>query len=250
MRISAALPFATMLTVALFPVNGANSPQYVYVGNAGDTSISVFAVNSNGTLKPLEPRVISPMCGTPTYLSTAGKVLLAAGDYTPACNPGELGGALIYLYPILSSGKLGAVAQAFENDVEDAALGKTAKLAFTSAASFNPHAFQVSINGWNVSKGNLKTSLPGSPYTFFFNSQTGDGYLPYALQVAASDEFLYGVFSSYSGFNQTGAGLLGVMTLLSDGGIGSFVGKPAMGCKGSGVTGVSGPSLLVVKLKS
>jgi 6-phosphogluconolactonase (cycloisomerase 2 family) len=164
MSIYSALLVSTILITAAFgQTNTITKPQYVYVGNAGDTSISVFAVNTNGTLKPLEPRLLSPMCGTPTYLATAGKILLAAGDYTAACNSGELGGALVYLYPIQASGKLGTVSQAYENDVEDATLDKAGRLAFTSAASFNPHAFQVSINGWNVSQGNLKTSLPGRP---------------------------------------------------------------------------------------
>jgi len=249
MRTSVAFLFVTIFLFSSFPVTAAAGQQYVYVGNAGNTSISEFAVNSDGNLKTLG-RVISPICGTPTYLSTAGRVLLAAGNYTPTCNSGELGGALIYLYPILSSGTLGAVSQAFENDVGDAVLDKTGRLAFTSAASFNPHAFQVSINGWNVSKNNLKTPLPGSPYAFFFNSQTGDGYLPYALQVATKDDYLYGVFSGYSGYNETQAGLLGVMTLLPDGGVGTFVAKPAVGCKGSGVTGVSGPLLVLANLKS
>src|ERR1700730_67407 len=145
---SALLLRAVLITAAFGQTNTVTKPQFVYVGNAGDTSISVFAVNSNGTLKPLEPRLLAPMCGTPTYLATAGKVLLAAGDYTGACNSGELGGALIYLYPMLASGKLGTVSQAYENDVEDATLDNAGRLAFTSAASFNPHAFQVSINGW------------------------------------------------------------------------------------------------------
>lgn len=249
MRISVALLFVAIVSFSSFPASAATGQQYVYVGNAGNTSISVFAVNRDGTLKTLG-RVISPLCGTPTYLSTAGRVLLAAGDYTPTCNSGELGGALIYLYPILSSGKLGAVSQAYENDVEDAVLDETGRLAFTSAASFNPHAFQISINGWNVSKENLRTSLPGSPYTFFFNSQTGDGYLPYAVRVATHGDFLYGIFSGYSGYNETQAGLLGVMTLLHDGGIGTFVAKPVVGCKGSGVTGVNGPLLVQAKLES
>jgi Lactonase, 7-bladed beta-propeller len=251
MSIYSALLLSTILITAAFgQTNTITKPQYVYVGNAGDTSISVFAVNSNGTLKPLEPRLLAPMCGMPTYLATAGKVLLAAGDYTGACNSGELGGALIYLYPIQASGKLGTVSQAYENDVEDATLDKAGRLAFTSAASFNPHAFQVDINGWNVSQGNLKTSLPGSPYSSFFNSQTGTGYLPYALRVAAGDHFLYGIFSRYSDFNGTGDGRLGVMSLLSDGGLGSFVANPIAGCKGTGVSGVSGPTLAVVALKS
>lgn len=250
MRFTVLLSLAMLPVGVLFHASAVTNPQYVYVGNAGDTSISVFQVNAHGTLKPLEPRVISPTCGTPTFLVTAGKVLLAAGDYTAVCNQsGELGGALIYLYPILPSGKLGPVSQAFENDVEGAALNKTGKLAFTSATSFNPHSFQVSISGWQVSAGNLNTSLPGSPYSFFFNSQTGDGYLPYSLQVAGSEKFLYGVFSGVSGFNLTRAGLLGVMSLLSDGGVGSFVTRPVKGCKGTGVTGLSG-TLVVVKLKS
>jgi Lactonase, 7-bladed beta-propeller len=84
----------------------------------------------------------------------------------------------------------------------------------------------------------------------FFNSQTGTGYLPYALQVAANDHFLYAIFSRYSDFNRTGEGRLGVMSLLSDGGLGSFIAAPIAGCKGIGVTGVSGPTLAVVTLKS
>lgn len=236
-------------SITVVPV-GATKPQYVYVGNAGDSSISVFAVNSNGTLKPLQPRLLAPMCGTPTSLATAGKILLAAGNYTAVCNPGELGGALVYLYLIQPSGKLGTVSQAYENDAEDATLDKLGKLAFTSAASFNPHAFQVSISGWDVSGGNLNTSLPGSPYMSFFNSTTGTGYLPSALQVATGDHFLYGIFSKYSDFNPTGDGLLGVMSLLSDGGVGSFVATPIAGCKGTGVSGGSRPVIVVVTLKS
>ena len=239
-----------LLTAAFSQTNSVIKPQFVYVGNAGDTSISVFAVNSNGTLRPLEPRLLAPMCGTPTYLATAGKVLLASGDYTAVCNPGQLGGALVYLYPIQLSGKLGTVSQAYENDVEDATLDKLGRLAFTSAASFNPHAFQVSISGWNVSGGDLKTSLPGSPYMSFFNSTTGTGYLPYGLRVSGNDRFLYGIFSKYSAFSQTGQGLLGVMSLLSDGGLDSFIAPPVAACKGVGISGVSGPLLAVVKLKS
>ncbi len=247
---SALLLGMIFLTDALGQTNDASTPQYVYVGSAGDTSISIFAVNSNGTLKRLQPRLLAPMCGTPTYLATAGNVLLAAGDYTAVCNTGELGGALVYVYPIQPSGKLGTVSQAYENDVEEVTLDKLGRLAFASAASFNPHAFQVDISGWNVSESNLNTSLPGSPYMSFFDSTTGTGYLPYGLRVAANDRFLYGIFSRYSDFNPTGQGLLGVMSLLSDGGLGSFIAPPRAGCKGEGISGVSGPLLAVVRLKS
>jgi len=247
---SAFLLGTIFLTDALGQTNAATKPQYVYVGNAGDTSISIFAVNSNGTLKRLQPPLLAPMCGTPTYLATAGKILLAAGEYTGVCNAGELGGALVYLYPIQPSGKLGTVSQAYENDVGDATLDKLGKLAFTSAASFNPHAFQVSISGWNVSGGNLNTSLPGSPYGSFFNSTTGTGYLPSGLSIAANDRFLYGIFYKYSAFSPTRQGLLGVLSLLLDGGIGNFISEPIRGCRGTKISGDGSGTLLTVALKS
>src|ERR1700751_4483302 len=101
MRSNVLLLFTMLLVVVPFQAGAGTNSEFVYVGNSGDTSISVFKVNANGTLKPLEPRVISPICGMPTYLATAGKALLAAGNYTDVCNQSaELGGALIYLYPI------------------------------------------------------------------------------------------------------------------------------------------------------
>jgi Lactonase, 7-bladed beta-propeller len=237
MRIySALLKAALLFYVFSQSANAATKPQFVYVGNTGDDSVSVFSIQSNGTLKPLEPRIISPMCGMPSLLATAGRVLLAGGEYTAVCSGPDLGGGAVYLYPIQSSGKLGTVSVSYLNDVESIALDRAGKLAFASGASLNPHAEAASINGWNVSKANLETSLPSSP-TNFFDFQTGDGFLPLGLAVSSNANFLYATFSKFSNYNDVGGGQLGVLSLLLDGGIGSFVNKPVPGCIGTKISG-------------
>jgi hypothetical protein len=226
----------------------ATKPQFVYVGNIGDDTVSVFAVNSNGSLKPLEPRVASPICAQPTLLATGHHILLVGGEYTSVCSGPDLGGGVVYLYPILSSGKLGTASPAYLNDVEAIALSAWGRLAFSSGATFNPHAPADSITGWYAaSQDNLNTMLPGSPSNFF-DFQTGDGYLPGGLAVSPTTKFLFATFSKYSNYNDVGDGLIGVFSLLLDGGIGSFVNEPTAGCVGSKISG--GSSLLMAALKS
>lgn len=228
----------------------AKKPQFVYVGNIGDDSVSVFSIKNNGTLKPVEPRVTSPICGMPSLLTTGGHILLVGGEFTNACNPSELGGGTVYLYPIRPSGKLGPVSIAYLNDVESIALDRAGRLAFSSGATLNPHDEVASINGWNVTHGDLDTSLPGSP-TNFFDFQTGNGLLPDGIAVSGNSKFLYATFDKYSDYNRVGDGLIGVLSLLLDGGIGSFVHHPVAGCRGPKISG-QGPSapLLTVTLKS
>lgn len=248
MSISSVLLKAALLLYTFTQlINATTKPQFVYVGNAGDDSISVFVVTSNGTLKPLEPSVASPLCGMPSLLATAGHVLLAGGEYTAVCSGPDLGGATVYVYPIQLSGKLGTVSVSYLNDVESIAVDQSGKLAFASGASFNPHAEAASINGWNVSKGNLDT-LPSSP-TNFFNFETGNGFLPSGLAVSPNAKFLYATFSKYSNYNNVGDGQLGVLSLLLDGGIGSFVNNPVPGCKGAKISG-GGNQVATVTLKS
>jgi hypothetical protein len=135
------------------------------------------------------------------------------------------------------------------NDVEAIALDPMGKLAFSSGATLNPHDTTASINGWNVSKRNLDTSLPGSP-TNFFNFQTGDGLLPGGLAVSPDHRFLYAIFSRYDNYNDVGDGQLGVLSLLLDGGIGSFINQPIPGCRGNQISGGDGNLLVTLTLKS
>lgn len=249
MRINSALLKAALLFFVFSQLSyAATKPQFVYVGNIGDDTVSVFAVNSNGTLKPLEPRVASPMCGQPTLLATGHHILLVGGEYTGVCSGPDLGGGVVYLYPILPSGKLGTASPSYLNDVEAIALSAWGRLAFSSGATLNPHSEADSITGWYAaSQGNLNTMLPGSP-TNFFDFQTGDGYLPGGLAVSPTTKFLFATFSKYSNYNDVGNGLIGVFSLLLDGGIGNFVNKPTPGCVGTNVSG--GGSLLMATLKS
>lgn len=248
MRISAALLKAALLVYTFTQLtNATTKPQFVYVGNTGDDSISVFVVKGDGTLKPLEPRVTSPICGMPSLLATAGHVLLVGGEYTAVCSGPDLGGATVYVYPIGLSGKLGTVSVSYLNDVESIAVDKSGKLAFASGASFNPHAEAASINGWNVRKEDLD-SLPSSP-TNFFNFETGNGFLPYGLAVSPNRKFLYATFSKFSSYNDVGDGQVGVLSLLLDSGIGSFVNTPVPGCKGAKISG-GGTQVATVTLES
>lgn len=251
MSIYSALWKAALLIPAVSQLaNAATKPQFVYVGNTGDDTVSVFAIKSDGTLKPLEPRVASPMCGQPSLLATGHHILLVGGEFTGACNTtGELGGATVYLYPILSSGKLGTVSSSYVDDVEAIALSAWGRLAFSSGASLNPHSPAASITGWYAaSQNNLNTMLPGSP-TNFFNFQSGDGLLPLALAVSPTTKFLFATFSKYSKYNDVGDGQLGVLSLLLDGGIGSFVNKRVSGCIGPKISG-GGTQLATLSLKS
>lgn len=238
MRIDSVLLKAALFVYTLSQLSyAATQPQFVYVGNTGDDTISVFAVKSDGTLKPLEPRVASPMCGMPSLLATGHHVLLVGGEFTDACTPSELGGGTVYLYPILPSGKLGAVSVSYLGDVEAIALSKWGRLAFSSGASLNPHDTTASITGWYAAaENNLNTMLPGSP-TNFFDFQTANGFLPLGLSVSPSSKFLYATFSKISAFNDVGDGQLGVLSLLLDGGIGGFVSEPTPGCLGPNISG-------------
>src|SRR5262249_42507295 len=148
MRICCAFLGAALLLYTFSQANAATKPQFVYVGNVGDDTVSVFSINNNGTLKPLEPRVVSPICGMPSLLQAAGHVLLVGGQYTNVCNAGELGGATVYLYPILPSGKLGPVSKSYQDDIAAIALDHIGKRAFSSGGSLNPHAPIASISGW------------------------------------------------------------------------------------------------------
>jgi hypothetical protein len=250
MRIDSALVKpALLLYILTLAASAATNPQFVYVGNTGDDTVSVFSVKSDGKLKPLEPPVASPICGMPSLLATAGHVLLVGGEYTDACNPAELGGGTVYLYPILNSGKLGLVSVAYLNDVESIALDHSGQLAFSSGATLNPHDLTASINGWNIRKQNLETSLPSSP-TNFFDDQTGDGLLPYGTAIGPNHKFLYALFSKFSNYNDVGDAQLGVLSLLLDGGIGSFISEPIRGCRGTKISGDGSGTLLTVTLKS
>jgi hypothetical protein len=245
---SALLKAALLFFVFSQSAYAASKPQFVYVGNIGDDTVSVFAVNGNGTLKPLEPRVASPMCGQPTLLATGHHILLVGGEYTAVCSGPDLGGGVVYLYPILPSGKLGTASPSYLNDVESIALSAWGRLAFSSGATLNPHSEAGSITGWYAaSQNNLNTMLPGSP-TNFFDFQTGDGYLPGGLAVSPTTKFLFSTFSKYSSYNDVGDGLIGVFSLLLDGGVGSFVNEPTAGCVGPKISG--GGSLLMGVLKS
>lgn len=250
MRIYSAFLKAALLFFVFSPsAYAATKSQFVYVGNVGDDTVSVFSISSNGTLKPLEPRVASPMCGQPTLLATGHHILLVGGEYTAVCSGPDLGGGMVYLYPILSSGKLGSASPSYLNDVEAIALSAWGRLAFSSGATLNPHSEASSIAGWYAaSQDNLNTMLPGSP-TNVFDFQTGDGYLPGGLAVSPTTKFLFATFSKYSNYNDVGDGLVGVFSLLVDGGIGGFVNNPVPGCVGTKITG-GGNSLLMATLKS
>jgi hypothetical protein len=120
MRIYSALAARLISTI---PQTNAPKPHFVYEGNEGDESVAVFAISSNGSLKPLEPSLHSALARpNANPACDRGEVLLVGGEYTSVCNPAELGGGAVYLYPILSSAKLEAVSVSYLNDVESVAL--------------------------------------------------------------------------------------------------------------------------------